>query len=197
MSICNVLCSTALPTGFAAACLKKTRKAGIKAVGMMRCNVSIDLTDVIDVAAAVTAGTIVMFPVGLGSKPRATSTKKKLESCQVDMPMHNYTHTIAFKSAYIDAALADYAFYNSAILNAETYKFFWLDCNDQLFINPAWVTGSVIEHSGLDMVVEGGLVIAEDGINDTQMYELDFSFSSGFPIIAGKIVVGIASALGI
>jgi hypothetical protein len=195
--ICDALCTATLPTAYGD-CKKAKRKAGIKYIGVMDCHTSIDLTDIVDVAAAVTAGTIVGLPLGIGSKPLPSSDKKKYESCQVDFPIGTYTHTLAFKTYYIDSVTAtDYAFFNNVIKNSPLYRFFWVDCNGQIFYNPDYTTGSTTIHSGIDAIVDGGLMVGEDGTKDNQVYELTLSFINDNPVIVGHVVAGIEAALGI
>jgi hypothetical protein len=195
--ICNNLCSEAMPVGYAN-CKKQTRKAGIKSIGIMPCTEAgnVNLFDVADVITAVEAGIIVMLPVGIGSKPKPTAEKKKLESCQVDKPIGIWNHTLSYKSSYIDAENnTDYDFFNEVIRNANAYRFFWIDCNGQIFFNPDYVADSTTIHSGLDMVVDGGLDIVEDGTKEVQMYNLDLTFTSSYPIIKGHFIAGMDSAL--
>jgi len=195
--ICSALCAPDLPDGFSS-CLKKTRRAGIKAIGAMKCDTSIDLTDVADVAAAVTAGTIVMLPVGIGSKPLPSSDKKMMESCLPEMPIAARTHTLNFKSFYVDnTALADFAFYNTIITNSTQYRYFWVDCNGLIYMNPDYTSGSTTIHSGLQMVINGGLVVTENGVKEDQVYEITAEFVSDYAVIAGRDVAGIETALGI
>ena len=195
--ICNTLCSESMPTPYAN-CKKQTRKAGIKSIGIMPCDQAgnVNLLDVADVITAVENGVIVMLPIGLGSKPKPTTEKKKLESCQVEKPIGVWNHNIAFKTSYIDGENnTDYDFFNEVIKNANAYKFFWIDCNGQIFINPDYVADSTTIHSGLDMVVDGGLEIVEDGTKEVQVYNLDLAFTSSYPIIKGIFIAGIDSAL--
>jgi len=196
--ICDVLCHVDLPTPYADACKEKTRPGGIGWIGIMPCDISTDLLVVVDVAAAIASGDIIMLPAGIGSKPLPTDTKKKFKSCQPERSIGVYEHTIAFKSSFIDdVAATDYDFYNNVIENAPSYKFFYVDCNGQIFINPAYTTGSTTVHSGIDMQVSGGEVIPEDGVKDVVSYELAFSFTNTKPVIKGRIVAGIMAALGI
>lgn len=197
MSICNVLCTSDLPE-FVGTCKKKTRPAGLKALLIMKCSASIDLTDTVDVAAAVLAGTLVVSPTGLGAKPVATSPKLLLESCGTEESLHIYTHAMTFKSAFIDAVgNTDFAAYNDLILNAAGYKIVALGCDEMIYPNPDWTALSVTEHVGLTWQIEGGNNIQEGGNTQVQMYELALTTVLGVPIIPGVSVPGINTALGL
>lgn len=196
--ICDVLCHVDVPTPYVDLCKEKTRRGGIGWVGVMPCDISTDLTIVADVAAAIAAGEIIMLPAGLGSKALPGVTKKKQKSCQPERSIGIYDHTLVFKTMFIDnVAASDYAFFNTLLTSFPSYRFFYVDCNDQIFYNPLYVTGSATIHSGIEMAVDGGEVIPEDGDKDVVSYELTFTWSDSNAVIKGHIVAGIAAALGI
>lgn len=198
MAICNVACTFDLPEFVAGICKEKTRKAGIRALLIMQCSVSVDLTDIADVATAITDGSLMVSPIGLGNKPLATSDSLQLTSCQPAQSTHQYTHTVGFKSAFIDAVgNTDFGAYNDLILNASGYKIVLLGCDDMIYPNPDWTALSVTEHVGLTYQIAGGNNIAEDGTKAVQMYELTLSTYLGVPIIPGIAVPGLSTALGL
>ncbi len=193
--ICNSLCAPDMPTPFTS-CKNETRSAGIKSYGFFPCNENIDLTDVADVTTAVANGIIQMLPIGIGAKPVPSSENKKLASCLPDMPIGVWTHTATFESSFVDKTLnTDFEYYNKILKNPLGYRWFYVDCNGLIYYNNHYTTGSSTIQSGLQMVVSGGLDITTDAIKELQTYKLAFTFVYDEPVIIGRYVAGMDSAL--
>lgn len=196
--LCNPLCAPDLPI-FTGGCSQEKRQAGLKALLLMKCDVSVDLTDLAEVAAALTSGDLVVSYVGMGAKPVATSPKLQLNPCDVEESLQIYTHTMTFESGYVDlAGNTDFAAYNDLIVNSAGYRIVPIGCDDNIYPNPNWTALSTTEHIGLKWTIEGGNDIAANGNTAVQMYKLALStLIRNWAVIPGINVPGLSNALGI
>jgi hypothetical protein len=193
--ICNELCSPDMPTAFSD-CKNQTRSAGIKSFGFFPCGENIDLTDVVSVTTAVSNGVVQMLPLGMGAKPVGSPELKQLASCLPPMPIGTWTHTATFETSFIDkTGNTDFAYYNTILKNPTGYRWFFVDCNGLIYFNNDYTTGSTTIQSGLNMIAVGGLDIVADATKEVQTYKLSFTLLYHEPIIVGRFIAGMDSAL--
>jgi len=134
MSFCNSECADDILQIAGSGCEIITRPAGIKRVIFGRCDITfLDLQDLDEWAAKLTANEIHATGDILGSKPKGSTTKKKLASCRPQQ-VTGGTKSIAFTDSNSDNTnFTDYAFYNSVQLNSGGMVFGYITCDDLFY----------------------------------------------------------------
>ncbi len=134
MSFCNSDCTEAVPQFPGAGCEIQTRPSGIRRLVFAKCDIDFaDITDLAEWTTKLTANDLHATGEIKGSKPRGTTTKKKLASCLPEKVVGG-TKSINFTDANSDnAAFADYDFYNHIIENQGNLVFGYTTCDDLFY----------------------------------------------------------------
>lgn len=133
MSICSVNCSILPPRPIKEGCGLTVRSGGISRLVFASCNIQfIDVTDLSEWCTLVNEGKIIVTSPIIGQKPKGSSTKKRLSSCQSESVI-GFERTITFQDYNSDNLYADFDFYNDILENSALYKFGWITCDGLFF----------------------------------------------------------------
>jgi len=138
MPICDVGCAIPLPDPYSNACRVVTKPGGITRIGFIQCNYDfVDITDNDEWNAAIAAGDAVMSGLLVGSKPKGTFTKKRVDSCSPER-VTGGEKTIVFQD-FNDGTIfdaddcAEYTFWNTIQANPLAYRAVFVTCNGYLY----------------------------------------------------------------
>jgi hypothetical protein len=136
MALTGLCCDTATMADFAKKCKITPRKGGIPYLGAIDCDVDFtDITDTTEWSAAITGGSVVLFPEGIGSKPETEETFTRLSSCKSEQRT-NEVHVLNFRTHDGDlTANTDFAQWKVVDGNYENYRFFYIDCNGNIYVD--------------------------------------------------------------
>ena len=134
----NSFCCEPITDGatFQKKCNVTPRSGGIPYLGAIDC--SIDFTDITDVGeweSAIASGSIVLFPKGLGEKPETEKTTQRMTSCDPEQTVLQI-HPLNFQT--FDANLTDNSDFDNWIKvekNQKNYRFFYIDCQNNIYLD--------------------------------------------------------------
>lgn len=155
MTLCASSCHVAVPTS-SSTCIKKTKKGGIKFLGVVSCAWGFDtdviingvstpvgpITDVDNWILGIENGFIGLSPEGYGEKPASDKTTEQLTACEPD-EVTGEDHTINFVSKLMDDDFTQCTFWSAIKSNRGSYRLIYIDCNDLVYVksltgNPGW-----------------------------------------------------------
>ena len=137
MAICDSGCVVALPYPYSNACGVITKPGGINRIGFIQCDVDFDFTDQTEWDGAIAAGEAVMSGLLLGSKPKGTFTKKRVNSCSPERVVGG-EKTITFQD-YNDGTVhdaddcAEYDFWNTILANPAAFRAVFVTCDGYMY----------------------------------------------------------------
>jgi hypothetical protein len=133
MALC---CEIINPATFDKKCKPTPRKGGIPYVGYVSCQIQFtDITDEEEWQAAIASGQAGVFPAGIGSKPETEKTKTRLTSCNPEQVV-SQLHVLNFRT--FDANLTDHSDFDEwekVGKDWENYRFFYIDCNNLIYLD--------------------------------------------------------------
>lgn len=134
MPICDSGCANALPYAYSNGCGVVTKPGGINRIAFLQCDFEFtDITDQAEWDAAIAAGDAVVSGILLGSKPKGSFTKKRVNSCSPERVVGG-EKTVTFQD-YNDGTVhdaddcAEYEFWNTILLNPATYRAILFTCD--------------------------------------------------------------------
>ncbi len=138
MAICDSGCTVALPLPYSNACGVVTKPGGINRIAFLQCDFEFtDITDQAEWDAAIAAGDAVVSGLLLGSKPKGTFTKKRVNSCSPERVIGG-EKTVVFMD-YNDGTVhdaddcAEYKFWNTILDNPAAYRALLFTCDGYLY----------------------------------------------------------------
>jgi hypothetical protein len=155
MALNTFCCETVAVPQFDKKCNITPRKGGIPFVGGISC--AIDFTDITAIEewqAAIASGAVVLFPEGIGSKPETEKTKVRLSSCKPENTVKQL-HVLNFRT--LDADLqnnTDFAKWEDVGNDWINYRYFYIDCNGNIFLDVTNNHGFFAKDFDLDHIIE-------------------------------------------
>lgn len=135
-SLCDTTCGAAAtaPTPYDADCSVVTAKAGAEYFFTLPCDETLDMTDSVAVAAAITANTVQKSPRGKLTIERGDETIiEDAFGCGDDINL-GYNLTLNFETYQAESANNDDDTYWAAINDDfNTLRFFWVTCSGKIF----------------------------------------------------------------
>jgi hypothetical protein len=138
MALTSLCCDTVTTPQFVRNCEPKIRKGGIPNVGYINCSIEFtDITDESEWETAIEAGAVGLFPLGIGDKPEPEKQLFNTSSCGKEV-LVSEIHTLNFRTFDSDLANnADFDKWDEVGKDWSNYRFFYLDCNGNLYLNKA------------------------------------------------------------
>ena len=136
--LCDSACNVALPYPYSNACGVVTKPGGINRIVFMQCD--FDFTDITSDGewnAAIAAGEVVASGMLLGSKPKGTFTKKRVNSCSPERVIGG-EKTVVFMD-YNDGTVhdaddcAEYEFWNAILANPASFRALLITCDGYIY----------------------------------------------------------------
>ena len=152
MPLCDSSCGIPLPPPYGNACTVDPKPGGINRIGFIVCDYEfVDITDQDEWNAAIAAGDAIWSGELMGSKPKGSFTKKKVNSCSPEQ-MTGAEKTIVFMDYNSDEAggTAEYVFWNTILANPRAFRLVFITCD-------GWLYGPID-----DFTIEVDEVIDED-----------------------------------
>ena len=136
MAVCDSGCAVALPGPYGNACGVVTKPGGINRIGFIVCDYEfVDITDQVEWDAAIAAGDAIWSGLLMGSKPKGTFNKKKVNSCSPEQ-VTGGEKTIVFQDYNSDhnaGGTDEYVFWNTILENPAAYRLVFITCDEWLY----------------------------------------------------------------
>jgi hypothetical protein len=155
MAINLLCCETVTTAQFDKKCLPTPRKGGIPYVGYINCSIEFEDIKVLeDWELAIAGNAVGLFPEGIGSKPETEKTTTRLSSCKPEVTT-SQLHPINFRT--YDANLtdnSDFDKWETVANDWSNYRFFFIDCNGNIFVDLDNNDGFVAKSFDLDHIID-------------------------------------------
>ena len=133
MAMCDSGCAVALPLPYSNGCGVVTKPGGINRIAFLMCDVDFVITSQSDWDTAIADGDAVISGILLGSKPKGTFSKKRVNSCSPERVVGG-EKTVVFQD-YNDGTVhdaddcAEYEFWNTILANPAAYRAVLFTCD--------------------------------------------------------------------
>ena len=137
MPICDSSCNVPLPLPYSNACGVVTKPGGINRIAFLQCDVEFDITSQSAWDTAIAAGEAVVSGLLLGSKPKGTFTKKRVNSCSPERVIGG-EKTVVFQDYNEDTVhdaddCGEYEFWNTIQRNPAAYRVILITCDNYMY----------------------------------------------------------------
>jgi hypothetical protein len=166
-TLCSSGCLTADLIGYRDECDEiRVEKGGLGYLLFAKCGVAIDFTDETEIAAAITAGDLVVTPAGIGSIPLPTTTKAKYKCGPEEVTKRMIE--VSFKCYDVDNADA-VELWNTLITKQNALRVGWITCSGKLVYD---TTAATTENPLFVYGIDGGKVTPENDMTENQYFEV-------------------------